>query len=164
MAGPGPRAYHAQMATTQQETLVPADIFEPLELLVFGAIGMTTLALAESSGRELTFSGWRTLVVLGHAEKTRVGSIAQAIGMSLPSASRLIRRLERDGLVVTERDETDRRATLVSLTPRGHELRDAVVDRRRVLMTEALQARSPKIPKGLIPGLDAIARAFAPYT
>jgi DNA-binding MarR family transcriptional regulator len=143
---------------------MPIDIFEPLEQLVFGAIGMTALALADSAGRELTFSGWRALVILGHADKTRVGTLAQGIGMSLPSASRLIRRLERDGLVMTERDESDRRATLVSLTRRGQDLREAVVIRRRALMAEALEARSPTLPKGLIPGLNAIARAFAPYS
>jgi DNA-binding MarR family transcriptional regulator len=152
------------MATTDEETLVPAAIIEPLELLMFGAIGMTTLALASSSTRELTLSGWRALVILDRADKTRVGTLANAVGMSLPSASRLIRRLERDGLVTTERDETDRRATLVKLTRKGHRLRDQVVARRRAMMEKALSTRSPKLPRGLAPGLEAIARAFEPYT
>ena len=143
---------------------MPAAIIEPLELLMFGAIGMTTLALAGSSTRELTLSGWRALVVLDRSETTRVGALAKSVGMPLPSASRLIRRLERDGLVTTERDETDRRATLVKLTPKGHRLRDRVVARRRALMEEALASRSPKIPRGLAPGLAAIARAFEPYS
>jgi DNA-binding MarR family transcriptional regulator len=151
------------MATTHRETLVPADIVQPLEQLMFAAIGMTTLALAGTSTRELTLSGWRALVILDRAEKSRVGTLAQGIGMSLPSASRLVRRLERDGLVVTERDESDRRATLVSLTKKGHQLRDLVVSRRRALLDEALAMRSPKIPKSLVPGLAAIARALEPY-
>lgn len=160
MQGP----YYDRMPKVAQETLVPADIIEPLEILMFEAIGMTALALSGASTRELTLSGWRALVILGRADHTRVGSVAQAVGMSLPSASRLIRRLERDGLVVTERDETDRRATLVSLTRKGHRLRDLVVKRRRILMEEALAARSPQIPRGLVPGLTAIARAFDPYS
>jgi DNA-binding MarR family transcriptional regulator len=152
------------MATTDEELLVPPAIIEPLELLMFGAIGMTTLALADSSTRELTLAGWRALVILDRADKTRVGTLANAVGMSLPSASRLIRRLERDGLVNTERDETDRRATLVKVTPKGHRLRERVVARRRAMMEEALATRSPKIPRGLVPGLAAIARAFEPYS
>jgi DNA-binding MarR family transcriptional regulator len=152
------------MATTDEEPLVPAAIIEPLELLMFGAIGMTTLALADSSTRELTMAGWRALVILDRADQTRVGTLANAVGMSLPSTSRLIRRLERDGLVTTERDETDRRATLVKVTAKGHRLRDRVVARRRALMEDALAARSPKIPRGLAPGLAAIARAFEPYS
>lgn len=152
------------MATADEETLVPPDIIEPLELLMFGAIGMTTLALAGTSTGDLTLSGWRALVVIGRAERTRVGTVARAVGMSLPSASRLIRRLERDGLVTTERDEADRRATLVKLTPKGHRLRDRVVARRRALMEEALATRSPKIPRSLVPGLAAIARAFEPFS
>lgn len=141
---------------------MPAEIIEALELLMFGAIGLTTLALAGSATRELTLSGWRALVILNRSEKTRVGVLASAVGMPLPSASRLVRRLERDGLVTTERDEADRRATLVKLTPAGHQLRDRVVARRRALMEEALATRSPKIPKGLAPGLAAIAHAFEP--
>jgi DNA-binding MarR family transcriptional regulator len=152
------------MATTDEELLVPAAIIEPLELLMFGAIGMTTLALAGSSTRELTLAGWRALVILDRAHQTRVGTLANAVGMSLPSTSRLIRRLERDGLVRTERDESDRRGTLIKVTAKGHRLRDRVVTRRRALMEEALATRSPKLPRGLAPGLDAIARAFEPYS
>jgi DNA-binding MarR family transcriptional regulator len=152
------------MATAQRETVVPADIIVPLEQLMFEAIGMTTIALAASTSGELTLSGWRALVILDRADTTRVGALAQGIGMSLPSASRLVRRLERDGLVTTERDESDRRATLVMLTQKGHQLRDLVVARRRALMDEALATVSPKLPRGLVPGLAAIARAFEPYS
>jgi DNA-binding MarR family transcriptional regulator len=152
------------MATNDREALVPADIVQSLEQLMFAAIGMTTLALAGSSTRDLTLSGWRALVILDRAEKTRVGTLAQGVGMSLPSASRLVRRMERDGLVLTERDESDRRATLVSLTQKGHVLRDLVVARRRALMDEALAAKSPKLPRGLVPGLAAIAHAFETYS
>jgi DNA-binding MarR family transcriptional regulator len=152
------------MATTHREALVPADIVQSLEQLMFAAIGMTTLALAGSSTRDLTLSGWRALVILDRAEKTRVGTLAQGVGVSLPSASRLVRRMERDGLVLTERDESDRRATLVSLTQKGHELRDLVVARRRALMDEALATNSPKLPRGLVPGLAAIAHAFESYS
>jgi DNA-binding MarR family transcriptional regulator len=152
------------MATAQRETVVPADIIGPLEQLMFEAIGMTTIALAASASGELTLSGWRALVILDRADKTRVGTLAQGVGMSLPSASRLVRRLERDGLVMTERDESDRRATLVSLTRQGHELRGLVIARRRALMDEALATEIPKLPRDLVPGLTAIARAFEAYS
>jgi DNA-binding MarR family transcriptional regulator len=142
---------------------MPADIIGPLELLMFGAIGMTTLALSAASAGELTLSQWRALVVLGRRDSARVGEVAGAVGMSLPSTSRLIRRLERRGLVSTERDEGDRRATRVRLTERGRELREEVVRRRRSLMEAALVAHAPTLPPGLGPGLESIARAFDEY-
>jgi DNA-binding MarR family transcriptional regulator len=151
------------MPATDEEPLMPIDIIESLELLVFEAIGMTAVALSLVSTGELTLAQWRALVVLGRADGLRVGEIAQAVGMSLPSASRLIQRLERRGLVTTERDESDRRATLVRLTASGMEVREAVVKCRREMMEAALQRHAPRLPRGLAPGLSAIATAFDQY-
>jgi DNA-binding MarR family transcriptional regulator len=145
------------------ESVMPTEILEPLEILIFEAIGMTAVALATASAGELTLAQWRALVVLGRSDAVRVGAIAAAIGGSLPSTSRLIQRLERRGLVTTERDESDRRATLVRITQNGRELRKAVLAARRRAMEGALCAFAPKLPSGLAPGLAAIARAFDQY-
>jgi DNA-binding MarR family transcriptional regulator len=83
--------------------------------------------------------------------------------MSLPSTSRLVRRLERRGLVTTERDADDRRATLVRMTRLGRGLRDEVIHRRRAMMEGAILSHAPNLPRGLAPGLAAIARAFDEY-
>jgi DNA-binding MarR family transcriptional regulator len=130
---------------------------------MFEAIGMTAVALASVSAGELTLAQWRALVVLGRADALRVGEIAQATGMSLPSTSRLIQRLERRGFATTERDESDRRATLVRMTAAGNEVRQAVVACRRELMEAALQRNTPRLPRDLAPGLSAIATAFDRY-
>lgn len=142
---------------------MPAEIIEPLELLMFGAIGMTALALSAASAGELTLSQWRVLVVLGRADRARVGELATAIGTSLPSTSRLVRRLERRGLVTTERDMEDRRATLVRMTTQGRHLRDDVIERRRTMMEAAISVSAPRLPRGLAEGLSALARAFDRY-
>lgn len=156
-------AYAAAMTLTTRGTPVPAEIIEPLEMLMFGAIGMTTLALSGASAGELTLPQWRLLVVLGRADAARVGVLATAVGMSLPSTSRLIRRLERRGLVTTERDTDDRRATRVRLTREGIDLRDHVIARRREMMEAAIRARAPRLPHGLAAGLASIAHAFVDY-
>jgi DNA-binding MarR family transcriptional regulator len=145
---------------TAKQVVVPADILEPLEMLMFGAIGLTTLALSGASAGDLTLFQWRALVVIGRSGSARVGDIASAVGMSLSSASRLVRRMEGRGLVWTERDRADRRATLVRLTAAGTALRADVVNRRRSLMEAALSRRSATLPDKLGPGLHAIAQAF----
>jgi DNA-binding MarR family transcriptional regulator len=142
---------------------MPGEIIEALEVLMYEAIGLTAVALATVAAGELTLAQWRALVVLGRRPSVRVGEIAAAIGGSLPSTSRLVQRLERRGLVATARDATDRRATLVSLTTKGQGLREDVITARRQAMEAALAARAPRLPRGLAPGLSAIARAFDPY-
>lgn len=151
------------MATNHELAAIPADIVESLELLFFGAIGITSFALADASATELTLPQWRALVVVGRADAIRVGDIAARIGLSLPSTSRLIGRLERRGYVSTERDESDRRATLVRLTPGGRSVRESVIVRRRELMSSALSAQSARLPKDLSKGLATLAKAFDRY-
>jgi len=151
------------MTTLVDVGRLPAEVMDSLEYVMFGAIGMTSVALAGAAAGSLTLSQWRALVVIGRADQMRVGAVAGAVGMSLPSTSRLMRRLEHAGLVSSVRDDSDRRATLITLTPAGHRLRDVVVRRRRTLMEEALAASGARVPKDLRGGLAAIARAFDPY-
>lgn len=146
-----------------EPTTIPEGLMECLELLMFGAIGMTSIALAETSVSDLTLAQWRALVVIGRKDRVRVGDISSRTGLSLPSTSRLIRRLERRGYVSTARDETDRRATLVSLTPEGHRVRAAVIGHRRGLMNAALATYTRRLPKDLAGGLAVIAKAFDQY-
>ncbi len=133
---------------------------DALDSLARGAVGLTAASLVVGERADLTLVQWRALAVLaeGRGEPIRVGEVAARLGMSLPSASRLVRRLERHGLVTSERDERDRRATLVRPTTAGLELRDAVVRHRREAMARLLRGRS--LPEDRGGGLAAIAAAF----
>jgi DNA-binding MarR family transcriptional regulator len=138
-------------------------LVDVLERLVFGAVGLTTVALEEAGAAvDLTFPQWRVLVVVGERPAgIRVGLVAGRIGAAVPSTSRLLRRMEKRGLVDSARDETDRRATLVRLTPVGQRVRDRIVERRRALI-RALVAGIPAEP-GLGEALRSIATAFDAY-
>ena len=130
------------------EKLIDADerLIEAVEELAFGVVGLTSRALAETGQEnELTLAQWRVLVILGQGPM-RVGAIAERIGSSLASASRLVARMEARGFVGTARDHSDRRATLVSLAPLGVEVRARTIEVRRRLIGD-LVAREP-IPAG----------------
>jgi DNA-binding MarR family transcriptional regulator len=142
---------------------VLGEIGDSLEHLIFGAIGLTAFALTDASASDLTLAQWRALVVIGRDNGIRVGVLASRVGMSLPSTSRMVRRLERAGHVITERDSNDRRATLVHLTGSGRRTRNAVIQRRRELMNSAVADCGVGLPADLAQGLAALARAFAPY-
>jgi DNA-binding MarR family transcriptional regulator len=138
-------------------------VVESLEELAVATVAMTALAL-NSVGQEkdLTLAQWRVLVILGRGPM-RVGSIAERVGASLPSASRLVARMETRGLVVTSRDETDHRATLVSLAPLGWSTRDGVIRRRRRLIDELVGDESSLAGESLETGLAMLAQRFSRF-
>lgn len=133
---------------------------DALDSLARGAVGLTAMSLVVGNRADLTLVQWRALAVVadGRGEPIRVGEVATRLGMSLPSASRLARRLERHGLATSQRDEQDRRVTLLRATAAGLELRDTVVRHRRDAMARLLRDR--RLPKDLEGGLAAIAAAF----
>jgi len=63
----------------------------------------------------------RNASTLGPAE------LADAAGVSRATMTGLIDTLERDGLVTREPDTVDRRMMIVCLTPKGHELMQAIL-------------------------------------
>ncbi|MGW5876229.1 MarR family winged helix-turn-helix transcriptional regulator [Nocardiopsis terrae] len=56
-----------------------------------------------------------------------VGAVAHIVGVSSPSATRMIQQLERKGMVVRRRSERDERSTVVTITAEGER---ALAERR----------------------------------
>ena len=146
---------------------VPGDVetdqrlIDAVEELVVAAIGMTAAALAHlPDSQELTVTQWRVLVVVARTDGTRVRDIAARVGASGPSTSRLVRRLEDRGLVVTTRDETDRRGTIVRTTASGRALWQAVTDERRRIIRRSLVASSRPVSASVLRQLHELARAL----
>ena len=136
---------------------------EALDRVIVAAVGITTVALAQADrAGDLTFPQWRVLVVVGERPSgVRVSEVARRIGASSPSASRLIRRMERAGLVTTARDETDRRATLVGLSDAGARVRSTVISHRRRLVARLFRSHKGRLPRDLDHGLKAIGEVLS---
>lgn len=143
-------------------TRTPNPLADDLERITIGAVGLTTRALAQAGADvELTFPQWRVLLVVGgSADGARVGEVSARVGVTLPATSRLLRRLERRGLISLGVDASDRRATRARLTERGHAIRTAIVSHRRA----ALEEVASRVPDGehvdLANGLRLIAAEF----
>jgi DNA-binding MarR family transcriptional regulator len=58
--------------------------------------------------------------------RTRMRDLSERVRLSQPGLSRLVERMESDGLVVRGRDPEDGRGTLVALTDRGRDAQRAV--------------------------------------
>jgi DNA-binding MarR family transcriptional regulator len=140
-------------------------VADALERIAIGSVGLTTRSLAHAdAGFDLTFSQWRAILIVGdRTNGARIGEVAERVGVTLPATSRLLRRLERRGLVGLAPDEHDRRATRARLTDRGTEVRLAILDHRR----QAIEQIARSIPEvdtlTLTAGLDALAVEFERY-
>ena len=66
------------------------------------------------------------LAVRGHPGPPTIGDIAESLLLKQPSATELVDRAERAGLVARSADQADRRVVHVSLTPRGRRKLEAL--------------------------------------
>jgi len=69
-------------------------------------------------GRELTFSQVETLMFIGPAGRKSMESIAAYLHIAPPSATSLIEKREKAGLVARKKDRSDRRVVFIELSPK----------------------------------------------
>jgi DNA-binding MarR family transcriptional regulator len=137
----------------------PDPVVVDLERLARVLVSVTAIAMAEGSpARELTVQQWRIHVILARAGELRLREVALALHASQPSASRLVHRLERNGLVERVPAPDDGRGILVRLTSNGMAVHEAVVARRREMLEASLRALP--MPGDIGPSLRAIATAL----
>jgi DNA-binding MarR family transcriptional regulator len=90
--------------------------------------------LRKTTRLPLTVSQFHVLKLMTQNGRHQVGEVADFLGVSPPAATKNIDKLERYGLMVRSPSEGDRRATLLSVSPKGRRL----VERFEQLKTERL--------------------------
>jgi DNA-binding MarR family transcriptional regulator len=99
-------------------------------------------ARGQQSPDGLSLAQYYLLVPLLREPSLPLSQLAEAAGVSAPTATRLVDGLEQSGLVVRERSRRDRRTVLISLTPVGRQRlkrRQRQLSRRRRLLYERLE-------------------------
>ncbi len=76
---------------------------------------------------DLTLAQVKALFALSDDEPAPIGHVARRLGIGLPTASHLVEKLVRGGLVERAEDPKDRRRTLAQLTLTGEELVDRLL-------------------------------------
>jgi DNA-binding MarR family transcriptional regulator len=103
------------------------------------------------------------LHVLGVIERAEtpptMRALAEAIGASPASATGIVDRMERRGLVRRLRDDADRRIVRVELTQSGRDLLDGFAAERRETLAALLDDLSVSELDGLLRGVRALRRA-----
>ncbi|MCW2722803.1 MarR family winged helix-turn-helix transcriptional regulator [Pseudonocardia sp.] len=122
---------------------------------VLVAIAARSLATAG----DVTLPQYRALVVLASRGPQRSIDLAVALGVNPSSATRLLDRLSRAGLIRRTRVQADRRSLRVALSPAGRDLVAQVTQRRREEVEQLLTALPPEQHDLVITALRAIADA-----
>ena len=78
------------------------------------------------------------LQCLWQEDKLTQSQLANKIGVQLQTVHKMVRRMEKAGLVTKHEDEQDRRASRVHLTPKGCELQTVIEDAWAQLERETL--------------------------
>ena len=97
------------------------------ETLLWNAVDARLVAEAD-----VPLGSLNVLMVVSGTEHCRVQDVAAALAITVGGASQAVDRLERRGLCARRPNPSDRRSSIVELTPTGQELLDrggAVFDR-----------------------------------
>jgi DNA-binding MarR family transcriptional regulator len=95
-------------------------------------------------GREMSRTAASVLATLRDTGPRRITALAASEAIAQPSATTLVARLERDGLVRRERDPDDARAVRVHLTAEGRERLTAMRAQRAAAVDARLAALTPE--------------------
>jgi DNA-binding MarR family transcriptional regulator len=138
---------HAQLINTVLEHL--ATVLQGVQRSVAGSWFQLDLSIAQV----------RVLFVLTRLHTATMSSIAEELGIGLPTASHLVEKLVRTGLAERSEDPKDRRHTLVRLTGAGEDLIGHLSQRRLEQIRIWLNQLGEEELTALQTGLEALSRA-----
>jgi DNA-binding MarR family transcriptional regulator len=101
-------------------------------------------AIRSTAGRDLSLTTAATLATLDRDGPQRLSDLAARQGVTQPSMTALVTRLERDGLAVRGDDPSDRRAVVVTLTDAGREVLVSRRTRRASRLADLLDGLGPE--------------------
>ncbi len=78
------------------------------------------------ASHNVTVGQFRMLLVLWEREDVTQAEIAHLLDVEQPTVASTLRRMERDGLITTTGDSSDRRRTRIVLTKSAHALRESL--------------------------------------
>lgn len=107
------------------------------------AVARLARQLRQNSPGGLTLSQWSALVSVEERESVRIGDLADAEGVSAPTATRLVASLEEAGLLSRTTDPADRRTAYVALTDEGR----SKLESARSVRTASLAYRLSEMPE-----------------
>jgi len=104
----------------------------------------------------------RSVMWVGREGKTVMSDFAKGIGVPLSTATRIVNRLVKKGIVVRQRSDTDRRIVEVDLSPVGYEYKAKFLAKRMKLTQRLLAPLSDVERETLLFLMERALRLSAP--
>ncbi len=123
----------------------------------------TVSVIIKKRGREILsdfgitppqFSALLTLIQNGDLT---IGELGEKMYLACSTATDLVDRMERNGLVARERDTNDRRVIRLRVLERGHQMLDEVMQARRKYLSGVLERVSREETTSMVVALDHLA-------
>lgn len=108
------------------------------------ARGRATRRAERLTGLEWTYSALMILEGLKDDVTMRMSQLAESVGTTPPTVTKLVRDLEERGLVTRASDEQDGRASILRLTARGQEVLEAIGQARLESLASVLTEWTPE--------------------
>ena len=150
MDGPATESRGGTQPDAEDVDAVTTEVLTASRLLV--AIAARSLAAVEE---RVTLPQYRMLVVLANANETKLIALAERLAVHPSTAMRMIDRLTSAGLTHRRTNPTNRRETLLRLTPAGKQIVDDVTARRRNEIATIVAQMPANQRLGLIAALHA---------
>ncbi len=147
-----------EQGTTSRAPSAEEQLAEAIILAGRAMAGVAARTVAEATD-DLTLPQHRTLVVLAEQGPRHLADLAQALGVSPSTATRMCDRLVRKRLITRTRDEVDRREVDLALTPAGRSLVDDVAHRRKTELRKLVGDVPKEERDRLIEALRSVAEA-----
>lgn len=115
----------------------------------------------------ITEQQWRVLRALSSVHEIEMTALAKATFLLPPSLSRIVKDLDERKLVLRRFDEEDARRSLLSLSPDGHRLIEAVAPYSEAIYSEITTAFGDdklKLLQGLLRELQTTVEALGPVS
>jgi len=108
---------------------------------------------------EVTLAQYRTLIVLASRGPQNLAGLAEAVGVTPATATRMCDRLVKKGLIGRRAEQGDRRHVHLDLTKKGLALVTSVTQRRRSEIENIVSAISPEERPVIVEALSRFAAA-----
>lgn len=109
---------------------------------------------------DLTMPQFKLLLLIASRNGARVGDLAQRLGVTPPTVTTLLDRLEEQSLVRRDDDAGDRRLVIARLTLQGRRLLQRLNMQPDPVLSECISDLGDDDLRALLVGLEALHRAW----
>ncbi len=154
------------MQPLEDATNIQPDDLECASLVIETILlGMRTLRHEMRIGRpqNLSVPQFRMLAFLSRHQGASLSDAADHIGLTLPSTSRAVDCLVRQGLVERATSPDDRRRITLALSVTGSSIFQSIIDETRAHVAVMLKALNEQDRSDLVRGMDVLRSVFSQH-